>query len=744
MLRLISTRRAITSLQQVPRRALLSASRAPRSDNDDEKKQQQQKQQQQKKTDESKGPASASWREIAFLTLPVVLYVLVSGNARSQQQVTAPNVVATTDPQQQQPQQPHEQARAPTQVEQNRSLLVAYPRFQEFLKQNGKAIRGITMSLETHLVTVVADGFAPFSVYVVSPAALERELAELAPAGLNVRYEPATGSTKMLIQITVALASTALTLGVFVWASRKIGGGAVKSIFNQNSKVVSRIEPENCKVRFKDVAGLGEAKHEVEEFVDFLRQPDKYVRLGARIPRGALLVGPPGTGKTLLAKATAGEAQVPFFTMAGSDFTEMFVGVGPARVRQLFKEARAAAPCIVFLDEIDAVGRARSGRGIESNSERENTLNQLLVELDGFDSKTGVIVLAATNRADVLDKALTRPGRFDRQIGVDLPDIRGRKQIFEIHLGPISYTGNRDTLAETLAALTPGFSGADIANVCNEAALIAVRSQKDSVHLSDFEAGIERVVAGLAKQNRVLSDIERRTVAYHEAGHAVAGWFLEHCDPLLKVSIVPRGSAALGYAMYQPQERAIMTREELIDRMCMTLGGRAAEELFFGRISTGAADDLNRVTKQAYAQISSLGMSDKVGVVAFEQPEGNDMFAEFQRKPFSEATARVIDDEVRQLIGSAYVRVRELLRSKLPLVESLALRLLQRDQLQSDDLTEILGRRPFAERRTFAEIVAESDARQKFVADKKKERDDKKSSGGAVHEQQQELKETQP
>jgi AFG3 family protein len=586
--------------------------------------------------------------------------------------------------------------------------------FLAFLRENPSAVRALNMSLETRLVTVLADGHPPFAFYVVSPAALERDIAEISSKPVNVRYEPATGSGKALVHILVTMGSAALTIGVFLWASRKLGGNAMKSIFS-GTKPVTRVEPENCKVRFPDVAGLGEAKFEVQEFVDFLRQPNKYVRLGARIPRGALLVGPPGTGKTLLAKATAGEAQVPFFTMAGSDFTEMFVGVGPARVRQLFKEARAAAPCIVFLDEIDAVGRARSGRGIESNSERENTLNQLLVELDGFDSKTGVIVFAATNRADVLDKALTRPGRFDRQILVDLPDIRGRKQIFDIHLKPIAYTGNRDALAETLSALTPGFSGADIANVCNEAALIAVRSQKDSVHLTDFEAGIERVVAGLAKQNRVLSDIERRTVAYHEAGHAVAGWFLEHCDPLLKVSIVPRGSAALGYAMYQPQERAIMTREELLDRMCMTLGGRAAEELFFGRISTGAADDLNRVTRQAYAQIASLGMSDKVGVVAFEQPERNDPFADFQRKPFSEATARTIDDEVRLLIGGAYTRVRELLRDKLPLVEALALRLLQRDQLQSDDLNEILGRRPFAERRTYAEIVADSDAKQRVT-----------------------------
>jgi AFG3 family protein len=653
--------------------------------------------------------SSLSWRDALFLSLPVFTYLLFSASsARQQGELQRQQMIQVQQSFEHPTSSPAANLAASRGVP---APIVSYAQFLAFLRENASSVRALNMALETRLVTVLADGHPPFAFYVVSPAVLERDIADAVPS-INVRYEPASGSSKAIVHIVVTIASAALTIGVFLWASRKLGGNAMKSIFN-TSKTVTRVEPENCKVRFNDVAGLGEAKFEVQEFVDFLRQPNKYVRLGARIPRGALLVGPPGTGKTLLAKATAGEAQVPFFTMAGSDFTEMFVGVGPARVRQLFKEARAAAPCIVFLDEIDAVGRARSGRGIESNSERENTLNQLLVELDGFDSKTGVIVFAATNRADVLDKALTRPGRFDRQISVDLPDIRGRKQIFDIHLKPIAYTGNRDALAETLSALTPGFSGADIANVCNEAALIAVRSQKESVYLTDFEAGIERVVAGLAKQNRVLSDIERRTVAYHEAGHAVAGWFLEHCDPLLKVSIVPRGSAALGYAMYQPQERAIMTREELLDRMCMTLAGRAAEELFFGRISTGASDDLNRVTRQAYAQIASLGMSEKVGVVAFEQPERNDPFADLARKPFSEATARTIDDEVRTLIGGAYTRTRELLREKLPQVEALALRLLQRDQLQSDDLTEILGRRPFAERRTYAEIVADSDAKQR-------------------------------
>lgn len=393
------------------------------------------------------------------------------------------------------------------------------------------------------------------------------------------------------------------------------------------------------------------------EFVNFLKNPSRYTELGAKIPKGALLTGPPGTGKTLLAKATAGEAKVPFITVSGSEFLEMFVGVGPSRVRDMFAMARKNAPCILFIDEIDAVGRKRGGRSFGGHSEQENTLNQLLVEMDGFNTQSNVVVLAATNRVDILDKALLRPGRFDRQIFVPPPDIKGRASIFKVHLQPLKTELDKLEIARKLAALTPGFTGADIANVCNEAALIAARDLSLSITFKNFEAAIERVVAGLEKKTKVLQPDEKKTVAYHEAGHAVCGWFLEHADPLLKVSIIPRGMG-LGYAQYLPKEQYLYTKEQLFDRMCMTLGGRASEQVFFGRITSGAQDDLQKVTKIAYSQIVQLGMSEKVGNLSFDMPDKGELVID---KPYSEETAQIIDQEVRDLVNRAYSRTIELL-----------------------------------------------------------------------------------
>ncbi len=468
------------------------------------------------------------------------------------------------------------------------------------------------------------------------------------------------------------------------------GAGGAGGIFNIGKSKAQLFEKgTRVNITFNDVAGLDEAKVEVMEIVDFLKNPKKYTALGGKIPKGALLVGPPGTGKTLLAKAMAGEAQVPFFSMSGSDFVELFVGVGASRVRDLFKQAREKAPCIVFIDEIDAIGRARGKNVVMSNDERENTLNQLLVEMDGFSGDSGIIVLAATNRPDVLDTALLRPGRFDRQISIDIPDVKGREKIFDVHLKPIKRSKDLDI--KKLAVQTPGFAGADIANICNEAALIAARKGKSEVDMSDFNDAIDRVIGGLEKKNKIIMPEEKRIIAYHEAGHAVSGWFLEHAHPLVKVTIVPRGVAALGYAQYLPKEVYIRTTDHLLDDMCMSLGGRAVEELVFGKISTGALSDLQHVTRLAYAMVSMYGMSEKVGNISFYDPQSESSFS----KPYSEETGKIIDDEVRKLVDGAYQRVKQLLQDKTDSVKMIAEELLKREVLFKDDMERLLGKRTY-------------------------------------------------
>lgn len=466
------------------------------------------------------------------------------------------------------------------------------------------------------------------------------------------------------------------------------GGGAGGQIFNiGKSKAKMYEKGKSTNKTFKDVAGLKEAKIEIEEIVEFLKHPKKYTDLGAKIPKGALLVGPPGTGKTLLAKAVAGEAQVPFFALSGSDFVEMFVGVGASRVRDLFKQAKEKSPSIIFIDEIDAIGRARGkNNGFGSNDERENTLNQLLTEMDGFETNSGVIILAATNRADVLDGALLRAGRFDRQIYVDMPDVNERKEIFEVHLKPIKIDEKIDV--DFLSKQTPGFSGADIANLCNEAALIAARQKKEFVEKQDFLDAVDRIVGGLEKKNKIISAGEKKTIAFHEAGHATISWMLEHANPLIKVTIVPRGQS-LGAAWYLPEERSITTTEQILDEMCSALGGRAAEKLIFGKISTGALSDLEKVTKQAYAMVSVYGLNDKIGNVSFYDSQGRESFT----KPYSDDTAKTIDQEVSLLIESQYQRALEILSENKDKLTLLAEKLLESEVIFKEDLETIFGKR---------------------------------------------------
>ena len=492
----------------------------------------------------------------------------------------------------------------------------------------------------------------------------------------------------------------ALLIGFWIYLSRKWtgagGGGGVFSVGKSKARLFEK-GATGQRITFKDVAGLAEAKQEVEEIVEFLKEPQKYTDLGGKIPKGALLVGPPGTGKTLLAKAVAGEANVPFFSLAGSDFVEMFVGVGASRVRDLFRQAKEKAPCIVFIDEIDAVGRARAkAAAMGGNDERENTLNQLLTEMDGFGSNSGIIILAATNRVDVLDKALLRAGRFDRQIHVDLPDLNERKEVFGVHLRPLKLDDTVDV--DLLARQTPGFSGADIANVCNEAALIAARHGKKMVGKQDFLDAVDRIVGGLEKKTKITTEEERRSIAIHEAGHASISWLLQYANPLIKVTIVPRGRA-LGAAWYLPEERQITTHEQMLDEMCATVGGRAAEDLFLGRISTGAMNDLERVTKQAYGMVAYLGMSDRLPNLCYYT---NDEYS-FQR-PYSEKTAELIDDEVKRIVGEQYERAKQILLEHKEQHAQLAQLLIDKEVIFAEDVEAIFGPRPWTSRS--AEIIS--------------------------------------
>ncbi|MBC31588.1 MAG: peptidase M41 [Muricauda sp.] len=502
--------------------------------------------------------------------------------------------------------------------------------------------------------------------------------------------------SNILGDLLLSLLPFALIIGIWIYLMRRMssgaGGGAGGQIFNiGKSKAKLFDEKTDTRTSFKDVAGLEGAKEEVQEIVEFLKNPDKYTSLGGKIPKGALLVGPPGTGKTLLAKAVAGEAKVPFFSLSGSDFVEMFVGVGASRVRDLFKQAKDKSPAIIFIDEIDAIGRARGKNNFTgSNDERENTLNQLLTEMDGFGTNTNVIVLAATNRADVLDKALMRAGRFDRQIYVDLPDLRERKEIFEVHLRPIKTAETLDL--DFLAKQTPGFSGADIANVCNEAALIAARKEKKAVTKQDFLDAVDRIVGGLEKKNKIITPDEKKTIAYHEAGHATVSWMLEHAAPLVKVTIVPRGQS-LGAAWYLPEERLIVRPEQMLDEMCATMGGRAAEKVVFNKISTGALSDLEKVTKQARAMVTIYGLNEKLGNITYYDSSGQNEYG--FTKPYSEETAQKIDQEISKIIEAQYQRAIKLLEDNKDKLTELAERLLEKEVIFKDDLEKIFGKRPF-------------------------------------------------
>ena len=535
----------------------------------------------------------------------------------------------------------------------------------------------------------------------------QTKLEEAKRNGIAFDYDFKTVENRWL-DVMLSFLPLILIIGVWIFLMRRMsgsgasGGGQIFNIGKSKAKLFD--EKSNVKITFKDVAGLEGAKEEVQEIVDFLKNPKKYTVLGGKIPKGALLVGPPGTGKTLLAKAVAGEAKVPFFSLSGSDFVEMFVGVGASRVRDLFKQAKDKSPAIIFIDEIDAIGRARGKNNMTgSNDERENTLNQLLTEMDGFGTDTNVIVLAATNRSDVLDKALMRAGRFDRQIYVDLPDLREREEIFKVHLRPLKVDTKLDT--SFLAKQTPGFSGADIANVCNESALIAARKNKKKVNRQDFLDAVDRIIGGLEKKNKIITPSEKKTIAFHEAGHATVSWMLKHAAPLVKVTIVPRGQS-LGAAWYLPEERQIVRTEQMLDEMCATLGGRAAEQIIFGKISTGALSDLVKVTRQARAMVTVYGLNDKIGNITYYDNNGQSEFG--FTKPYSEETAKQIDEEISKIVEREYKRALSLLRKHKKKLSELAEHLLEKEVIFKDDLVSIFGKRPFEKEETVEEKVKTS------------------------------------
>ncbi len=546
----------------------------------------------------------------------------------------------------------------------------------------------------------------PHYVLTIGPADKFEEKLQLAQANLPEEEKLMVDylqQNNMWEGILGWLIPIGLMVVIWIFIMRRMGGGGGGAqIFNIGKSRAKLFDKDaQVAINFNDVAGLDEAKVELNEIVDFLKNPKKYTTLGGKIPRGALLVGPPGTGKTLLAKAVAGEAKVPFFSLSGSDFVEMFVGVGASRVRDLFKQAKEKAPCIVFIDEIDAIGRARGRSVVQgANDERENTLNQLLTEMDGFESNNGVIILAATNRVDVLDKALIRPGRFDRQIMVDLPDLIGRRAIFKVHTRNLKIAPGLDL--ELLAKQTPGFSGADIANVCNEAALIAARSNKTEIDRQDFNNAIDRVIGGLEKKNKIVSLHEKKVIAYHEAGHATVSWFLRYASPLVKVTIVPRGQS-LGAAWYLPEERQITTTEQIMDDITATLGGRAAEELVFGKVSTGALSDLEKVTKQAYAMVTIYGLNDKIGNLSYYDSSGQSDYS--FSKPYSEATAVTIDQEVKRISDMAYSRAKEILTIHKDQLLALAEKLVEKEVIYREDLEELFGQRPYEEERKADQYV---------------------------------------
>jgi AFG3 family protein len=587
--------------------------------------------------------------------------------------------------------------------EQQSTVPITYLEFQEWVERRlvdkvvivNKEVAEVYLTPEARELAEIQHrqrrriwGVAPFTFRVVSAEKLEEYLQQK-----RLPYYVVERTDYFLVILQYVL-PIAILIGLWVFFIQRMGGrggasGGPTGIFSIGRSRAALFEGGNkVNVTFADVAGLEEAKQEVQEIVEFLKNPQKFTRLGGKIPKGVLLVGPPGTGKTLLAKAVAGEAGVPFFSISGSDFVEMFVGVGAARVRDLFRQAKEKAPCIIFIDEIDAVGRVRSRTSMPiSNDERENTLNQLLVEMDGFNTDAGIIVMAATNRPDILDPALLRPGRFDRTIMIDRPDVKEREAIFRVHIKNLLIAPDVDV--HKLALQTPGFVGADIANVCNEAALIAARKDRPAITMADFQEAIDKVIGGLERRSKVISPEERKIVAYHESGHAIAGWFLPHADPLVKVSIIPRGIAALGYAQYMPKEQYLYTKSQLLDVLSMTLAGRAAEEIVFGDISTGAQNDLERATQLAFAMVTQYGMS-RLGHIAF-RPHSEEFSLQ---KPYSEETARLIDAEVQHILQSSYERVKQLLQEKLSLLQALAEKLLEKEVLYQEEVEAILGPRP--------------------------------------------------